>query len=335
MNILIIGGTIFLGKHIINSALTNKHNITLFNRGIHNPDWFPELERIKGDREGDLSELKGRKFDAVIDTCGYVPGIVKKSAESLRDTCGYYTFVSSISAYKDFGRMGMDENSETGVITDGNTEVMNLENYGPLKVMCENEVIKVFKNDCSIVRSGLIVGDGDFSDRFTYWVERIKRGGKVIIPKSVKNNIQFIDVKDLADWIIKMTEEKISGIYNSTGPLDELSLEEFVRICKKNTGSNAEFLEIDEKFLLEENVIPYKDITLWLPEDSAGGNYVNISKAKAAGLKIRPLEETIKDTIYYHNSRGIEYKLRTGLSPEREAEIIEKWNKHKNIQTKN
>lgn len=325
MNILIIGGTIFLGRHIINSALKRNHNVVLFNRGKHNPELYPELEKIRGDREGDLSELKGRKFDAVIDTCGYVPKVVRKSADYLRDSAGHYTFISSISVYKDAGDTGINENSALEEVKDGKTDVMTMENYGALKALCEKEVSDVFGNDCSLVRSGLIVGDGDFSDRFTYWVERISRGGKIIVPVSETNNVQFIDVKDLADWTLKMTEEKISGVYNSTGPLETLSLYDFVDECIEFTGSEAELVRIDEDFLLKENVIPYKDLTLWLPGDSAGLNNVDISKAKSAGLEIRPLKETLLDTMKYHLTRGADFKLRTGLTSEREKEILDKW----------
>lgn len=329
MNILILGGTIFLGKHIVNAALAKNHTVTLFNRGKHNPEWFPDLEKIKGDREVDLSGLKGRKFDAVIDTCGYVPGVVKRSAEFLRDSAGHYTFISSISVYNDFKKLNMNENSPVGVVTDGNFSEMTMENYGPLKALCEKEVTDVFGDDASIVRSGLIVGDGDFSDRFTYWVRRIANGGKVIIPVSKVNNVQFIDVKDLADWTLKMCEEKISGVYNSTGPLDTLSLNDFTAKCKDFSGSDAEFIYMDEKFLLDENVVPFRDLTLWLPEEDAGVNNIDITKAKKAGLTIRPLEDTFKDTIQYDLSRGPDFKLRTGLSEEKESELLEKWDKVK------
>lgn len=325
MNLLILGGTIFLGKHIVNAALENGHTVTLFNRGQHNPDWFTDLEKIKGDRDGDLSGLKDRKFDGVIDTCGYIPRIVRKSADFLKDNAGHYTFISSISVYNKVDVAGINENSEVGEITDGNVEEMTMENYGPLKVLCENEVMDVFGEDSSIVRSGLIVGDGDFSDRFTYWINRISKGGKVIVPVSKVNNVQFIDVKDLAEWTLKLTEEKISGVFNSTGPLKTLSLNTFLNKCKEYSKSDAEFIYIDEKFLLDEGVIPYKDLTLWLPEDAYGMNNVNISKAKKAGLKIRSLEETLKDTVEYDLTRGPDFKLRTGLSDEKEKELLDKW----------
>lgn len=330
MELLILGGTIFLGKHIVNAAIKKGHTVTLFNRGKHNPDWFPELEKIKGDREGDLSGLKGRKFDGVIDTSGYVPHIVKKSAEFLKDTAGHYTFVSSISVYSRMQDLSINENFETATVTDGNTDEMTMENYGALKYLCENEVLNSFGERSSVVRSGLIVGDGDFSDRFTYWIHRIGKGGKVIVPVSKINNVQFIDVKDLAEWTLKLTEEKISGVFNSTGPLETLSLNDFAYKCRKFSGSNAEFVYIDGEFLLAENVIPYKDITMWLPEDSAGMNNVDISKAKKAGLKIRPLEYTLKDTVEYDNTRGKDYKLRTGMTEEKEKELLGKWNLKRN-----
>lgn len=324
MNILILGGTVFLGRHLVNSAIAGNHNVTLFNRGIHNPEIFPDIEKLTGDRNGDLEALKGRTFDAVIDTSGYIPGIVKKSVEILKDSASHYTFISSISAYKDFSKNGMTEDAETGKITDGNTEVMTMENYGPLKVLCENEVTEVFKNRALNIRPGLIVGENDPSDRFTYWIHRINQGGKVLVPDTKKYNLQFIDVKDLADWTIKMTEEKSSGIYNATGPDYNLSLEDFINSCLYVTGNKSEIVWINENFILDENVAPWSEIPMWVTAEDQGINNMNVSKAVKAGLKFRPLEETLKDTLAFDNTRK-DYILKAGLKPERETELIEKW----------
>ncbi len=323
MNILILGGTVFLGIQLVHSAQKRNHNVTLFNRGKRNPDIFHDVEKLIGDRNGDLSALKGRTFDAIIDTSGHLPGSVRKSAEILKDS-GHYTFISSISAYKDFSKNGMTEESETGVLTDGNTEVMTMENYGPLKVLCENAVSEVFEERALNIRPGLIVGENDWSDRFTYWIHRINEGGKVLVPESKNYHTQFIDVKDLADWIIKMSEEKKSGLYNATGPDTPLTMEELMKACQKVAETESELVWIDEKFILDENVAPWTELPLWVPKEEQGVNNVDISKAIKDGLKFRPLEETLRDTLKFDQSRK-DYILKTGLKTDREAEIIKKW----------
>ena len=324
MNILILGGTVFMGIQLVHSAQKRNHNVTLFNRGKRNPDIFPDVEKLIGDRNGDLEALKGRTFDAVIDTSGHVPGIVRKSAELLKDS-GHYTFISSISAYKDFSKDGIDESSETAVVTDGNIEEMTMENYGAMKVLCENVVTDVFKDRALNIRPGLIVGENDWSDRFTYWIHRINQGGKVLVPDTKNYHTQFIDVKDLSNWTIKMAEEKKSGLYNATGPDYKLTLEEFIKKCQSVSEKKSEIVWVSEKFLMDENVAPWTELPMWVPESDQGVNNVNISKAIKDGLKFRPLEETLKDTIKFDKARKADYVLRSGLKPEREEELIKKW----------
>lgn len=324
MKILILGGTIFLGKHLVNSALSRGHEVTLFNRGKHNPEWFPEIEKLNGDRDGQLDSLKGREFDAVIDTCGYVPRIVKASAEFLKDNVKNYTFISSISVYKDFSKNGLNENSETGRIEDESIEEITGESYGPLKTLCEETVREIYKDKALIIRPGLIVGENDPSDRFTYWIHRVNEGGKILAPAPKEKNVQFIDVKDLADWTIKMIEEKKSGTFNATGPDYDLSFEKLIAESKKVSGSNAEAVWVDEKFLTDENVGAYVELPLWLPEEAGGGNCVNVNKAISEGLTFRPLEETLRDTLEFDKGRE-SYTLRAGLTSQREKELLEKW----------
>jgi 2'-hydroxyisoflavone reductase len=323
MNILILGGTVFMGIQLVNYVQKRNHNVTLFNRGKRNPDLFPDLEKLIGDRSGDLAPLKGRKFDAVIDTCGHVPGIVRKSAELLKDNTDNYTFISSISAYSDFSKHGMDESGETYKITDGNIEEMTMENYGAMKVLCENVVTEVFGNRALNIRPGLIVGENDWSDRFTYWIHRIDKGGKVLAPDGKKDRVQFIDVKDLSEWTIKMAEGKKSGLYNATGPDYKLTFEEFINACQKVTGNKAEIIWAKEKFLLDENITPWMELPMWVTEADQGINNIDISKAIKDGLTFRPLEETLRDTLIFDKSRK-DYTLRAGLKAEREAEVISK-----------
>jgi len=334
MKILILGGTIFLGKQLVNSALSRGHEVTLFNRGKHNPEWFPEIEKLKGDRENDFESLKGIKFDAVIDTCGYVPRIVKISAEFLRDNVKHYTFISSISVYKDFSEMGMNESSEAGKLEDESVEEITGDTYGPLKYLCEKAVEEIYKENALIIRPGLIVGENDPSDRFTYWIHRINEGGKVLVPAPKENNIQFIDVKDLADWTIKMVEEKKSGTYNATGPEYNLSFEKMIEESKKVSGSDAEIEWVDEKFLVDENVGAYVELPLWLPGEMSGGNKVDVSKAVLNGLKFRPLDETLQDTLEFDKTRQ-SYIFRAGLTSDKETALLKKWESVKLTSSKN
>jgi len=324
MKILILGGTIFLGKHLVNSAQKKGHEVTLFNRGKHNPDWFPNVEKLKGDRDGDFESLKGRTFDAVIDTSGYVPRIVKLSAEFMKNKTDNYTFISSISVYKDFSEMGMNENSAAATIEDETTEEITGESYGPLKYLCEKTVEEIYKERALNIRPGLIVGEDDPSDRFGYWIYRINKGGKVLAPGPKEKNVQFIDVKDLADWTIKMVEEKNIGTYSATGPDYNLTFEKLIDDCKKVSGSNAEIVWIDQKFLMNENAGAYVELPLWLPDEMDGGNNCDVSKAIGKGLTFRLLEETLKDSMEFINSKK-DYTLKAGLKTERETELIKKW----------
>lgn len=328
MNILILGGTVFLGRQLVRAALERNHNVTLFNRGIRNPDLFPDIEKLKGDRNGDIDALKGRSFDAVIDTSGHLPKSVRKSADILKDTAGHYTFISSISAYKDFSANGTNEDGETATVTDGNIDEMTMENYGALKVLCEKEVEEVFKDRALNIRPGLIVGENDWSDRFTYWIHRISKGGKVLAPDAKKSHTQFIDVKDLADWIIKMAEGKKSGLYNATGPDYNLTLEKLFDECKNVSGSDAKIEWVSENFLLGENVAPWTEIPLWVPKEEEGVNNVDVSKAIKDGLTFRPLRDTLEDTLEFDRSRK-DYTLRSGLKSEREEELLKKWESEK------
>lgn len=328
MNILILGGTVFLGRQLVRIALERNHNVTLFNRGIRNPDLFPDIEKLKGDRNGNIDALKGRAFDAVIDTSGHLPKSVRKSADILKNSAGHYTFVSSISAYKDFAANGINEDGETATVTDGNIDEMTMENYGALKVLCEKEVEEVFKDKALNIRPGLIVGENDWSDRFTYWIHRISHGGKVLAPDAKKSHTQFIDVKDLADWIIKMAENKKSGLYNATGPDYNLTFEKLFDECKKVSGSDAEIEWVSENFLLGENVAPWTEIPLWVPKEEEGVNNVDVSKAIRDGLTFRPLKDTLIDTLEFDKSRK-DYTLRSGLKPEREEELLKKWESKK------
>ena len=333
MKILILGGTIFLGRHVVESALKRGHELTLFNRGKHNPDLFPELEKIKGDRDKDIGLLKNRKWDVVIDTCGYFPRSVKVSAESLKDSIEHYIFISSVSVYSDFKMVGIDENYSVGKLDDYNIDKVDGETYGPLKARCENVLEEILPGRVCNIRPGLIVGPYDPTDRFTYWVRRVAEGGSVLAPGNPDSPVQFIDVRDLADWIINVSEKRIAGVFNATGPDYELSMKEFLESCKKVSSSDAEFEWVSEEFLSQTKVAPWSELPMWLPVDTddenKGFQKIDISKAVSSGLKFRPIEGTIRDMLGWDKSRSKDYKLRAGMSKEREEEILESWTKIK------
>ena len=325
MNILIIGGTRFLGRHLVDSALARGHNVTLFNRGKSNPDLFLNIETIHGDREHDMDKLAGREWDAVIDTSGYVPRIVRLSAQNLEGSVRHYVFISSISVYATFSKVGIDENDPVGKIEDESFEEITGESYGPLKALCEKAVRDVFgENRALIIRPGLIVGPNDPTDRFTYWPVRVARGGDVLAPEKPDAPVQIIDVRDLSDFIIKLIEENASGIYNATGPDYDLTMGALLDASKQVSKSDARFHWASVEFLAENKVEAWSDMPVWLPSsgDEAGISRVDVSKAINAGLKFRPLEETVRNTLEWAKTRSPDHEWRAGLSAEREAEVL-------------
>lgn len=326
MKILVIGGTVFLGRHIVRAALKQGHEVTLFNRGRHNPELFPQVEKIKGDRDGGLEALTGRRWDAVVDTCGYVPRVVRASAQFLKDSVDSYVFVSTLSVYADLSVKGLNENSPVGRLEDETVEEVTGETYGPLKALCEKAVEEAFPGRAFIPRPGLIVGPHDPTDRFTYWPVRISKGGKVLAPEPKGMGVMYIDVRDLSEWMIRMMEDGKQGVYNADGPdWGTLSIQCFLETCKKVSASGAELVWVDDKFLLNKQVAPWSDLPLWLPgEETAGMSAFDVSKAFEAALAARPLEETVRDTVAWHKSLENQ-ELKAGISREREGSIIDAW----------
>jgi nucleoside-diphosphate-sugar epimerase len=327
MNILIIGGTRFLGRHLAESALARGHNVTFFNRGKSNPGLFPQIETIVGDREHDLDKLAGREWDAVIDTCGYFPRIVRLATASLESSASRYVFISSISVYPDaiLKKIGIDESDTVGTMEDESVEEITNETYGPLKALCEKTVQDIFGAERTlIIRPGLIVGPNDISDRFTYWPVRVARGGEVLTPEKPSVPVQIVDVRDLAAFTIKLIEADASGIYNATGPDYELTLGQMLETCKQVSHSDADFKWASVDFLNQNKVEAWSDMPVWIPdnEENAGFSRVNISKAINAGLTFRPLNETIRATLDWASTRPADYEWRVGLKPEREQELL-------------
>jgi 2'-hydroxyisoflavone reductase len=330
MRLLILGGTVFLGRHLTEAALRHGHDVTLFNRGQHNPDLFPEVEKLRGDRKAEnelAAALRGREWDAVIDTCGYVPRVVGTSARLLADAAAHYTFISSVSVYADFRSAGMDESAPVGTLEDPSVEEVTGETYGPLKALCERAAEDAMPGRVLSVRAGLIVGPHDPTDRFTYWPRRIARGGDVLAPGRPDAPVQFIDVRDLAEWTLRMAEGRRAGVYNATGPAAPLSMGDLLGACQKVSGSGARLVWVDEKFLLDAGVQPWSEVPLWVPDepDHAGFSAIDCRGAIGEDLTFRPLPDTVADTLAWDQTRPADGPPRAGLAPEREQELLTAW----------
>lgn len=328
MKLLIIGGTVFLGRAVVESALAQGHEVTLFNRGQSNADVFPGIEQIHGDRDSGLGVLSGRTFDACVDTCGYFPRIVKASAQFLKDAVQQYVFVSSVSVYGEPSSEGVDESGILATLDDPTIEEITGESYGPLKALCEAEVSAVFDDRSLIIRPGLIVGPHDVSDRFTYWPWRAAQGGSLLAPGRPDRPIQLIDVRDLAAWIVRMIETGEAGAYNATSVPGSLSMETLLQACCTASDKPCELIWTNDAFLNEHEVGPWMELPLWIPEDnpmSIGFFDFKVNRAIAKGLTFRPLEETVQATMDWSLSRPDDHEWRGGLKPEREAELLAEW----------
>jgi 2'-hydroxyisoflavone reductase len=310
VKLLILGGTKFLGRAAAETALARGHELTLFTRGETNPELFPEAERLRGDRDGGLGSLAGRRWDAVLDTSGQVPRVVRDSAELLRDS-GVYAFVSSISVYADVSR-GPREDDAVAELGDAPADELapDLSNYGALKALCERELEAVFGERALVVRPGLIVGPHDPTGRFTYWARRLERGGEVLAPGPPERQVQFVDVRDLGEWLIDCLERRVSGVFNATN--EGLPLAELLE--------GAAVTWVSDEFLVEQGVSPWIGLPLWLPgPEYAGMLDADVSRAVAAGLRFRPLAETLAGAATAPAVEGV------GLTPVREAELLEHW----------
>jgi 2'-hydroxyisoflavone reductase len=324
MDLLILGGTRFLGRYLVEAAQEDGHRVTLFNRGLSGPDLFPEVETIKGDREGYLSALRGRRWDAVIDTCGYVPRVVRASAGLLADAVDHYTFVSSISVYSDVIGAGADESAPVEELEDPTVEEVTGETYGGLKALCERAAEEEMPGRVLSVRPGLISGPHDPTDRFTYWPRRVADGGEVLAPDRPELQVQFIDVRDLAAWMVRMSAEQQTGTYNATGPDYELRMGKLLEECEAVSDGEAQIIWVSEEFLEESGVEPFTEMPLWVPREYAGMQAVDCGRAIAAGLTFRPVSQTVRDVLEWDSTR-VEADLAAGLKPERERELLSAW----------
>jgi 2'-hydroxyisoflavone reductase len=325
MKLLFIGGTRFVGRHLVHAAREAGHEITIFHRGQSNPDLFPKIERILGDRDADLDRLDGGRWEAVIDTCGYFPQQVRASAEKLSDKVQLYTFISTLSVYADFSRIGLDESAPLASTKIPDQDEITGENYGPLKASCEAAVQEVFADKVFIPRPGLIVGPDDTTDRFTNWVRRGLDHKPFPAPAPGDQPVQMIDARDLAAWIIDGVERGLSGPYNTTGPAERLTIQAMLEACLDGTNSQSNPVWIDSDFLLEHELEPWSDLPLWMPEkDERGLLAVDCHKAISAGLRFRPLANTVADIAAWDRARGLP-PLKAGLSEEQQANLLQAW----------
>ena len=317
MKLLLLGGPRFLGRAIADAALERGHELTFFNRGTTNPDLYPGVERIVGDRSADLTALSGRMWDAVFDTSGYLPSEVHASAEALA-SCGLYCFVSSISVYADFSKSN-DEDSPLAELGDlPDNEVTN-ESYGALKALCEEAAREVFRERALVVRPGLIVGPHDPTGRFTYWPHRVARGGEVVAPTPPDRRTQVIDVRDLGEWIVELCERGSPGTFNATHP--GLMWSELLDSCRAVSGSDADVTWVPDAFLLEHEVGQWMELPLWLADpEMAAADDVSVRRALDAGLTFRSLDETVRGALEQARTTDA-----AGLAPEREAELLAAW----------
>lgn len=325
MKILILGGTVFLGRHFVEAALQQGHEVTIFTRGIHNADLYPEVEKLVGNRDGNLQVLTGRRFDAAIDTSGFVPRIVRDSARQLANAVDHYTFISSISVYGDFSQHGLDENAAVGKLEDETTEDVSAA-YGELKALCEQAAEKEMPGRVLNVRPGLIVGPYDKTDRFTYWPTRVANGGHVLAPGNPHRQIQVIDARDLAEWTLRMVEAKQTGVYNATGPDYRLTMGDLLKTCQEVSNSDAVLHWVTDDFLTAHEVGEWAEMPLWLREDNLVGMLsTNVHKAISSGLTFRPLQKTVRDTLVWDQQRDATMERKAGLQTEKEARVLAAW----------
>jgi 2'-hydroxyisoflavone reductase len=334
LRILILGGTGFTGPFQVKYALSRGHKVTVFNRGKTHPGELPkEVEQLTGDRNDQLEALKGKQWDVCIDNPTTLPAWVRDAAQILKGNVERYIFISTISVYADTS-IGPDENTPLAKYEGADPFKETLEamkasgykTYGPLKALSEQETEKWFPGKSLIIRPGLIVGPRDETDRFTYWPVRIDRGGEVLAPGNPSDPVQFIDGRDLAEWTIRMAENRETGIYNATGPAKELGIGGMLDGIKTALNSNATFAWADAEFLKQQKVEAWSDMPVWAG-DELGMSRTNISRALAKGLTFRALGDTARDALAWFKAQKPERraKLRAGLTPEREKEVLAAW----------
>ncbi|MBL8725396.1 MAG: NAD-dependent epimerase/dehydratase family protein [Planctomycetes bacterium] len=336
--ILVLGGTGFLGPAVVTAARQRGHELTLWNRGKTNPGLFPDVEHLQGQRRRprpgkpndpaqDLSALKDRRFDAVVDTSGYFTGEVEDMAAVLRGNVGQYVYISSLSVYRSLEQSNapVDEQSPLCECPDKYTQDFgpNYEHYGALKRYCEDAVAAAFPGAATLVRPGYIVGPGDPTDRFTYWPARLLRGGECLAPGHPDNELQFVDVRDLGSFVVRLIEDRAMGPYNAVGFDGRISVAEFLHTGKGTLNHRCSFTWVDDEFLEQNGVSSWGEMGCWTPKAKNGR--ASNARALRAGATYRPIAETLRDTAaWVQNGRG-ERKWQAGMTAEREVELLAKW----------
>ncbi len=333
LKVLILGGTGFIGPHFVRVLGEGGHTVSLFNRGKRDPEVKPGIEQLLGDRNGEIDALKGRDWDVVIDNSGYTPKQVRATAELLKGHVKQYIFISSVAVYADFRTRGLDEDSPLAVLKGEDKDTVTGESYGPLKVLAEKVVEEVYGKNGTIIRPSYIAGPGDHTDRFTYWPFRVSKGGEMLAPGQPSDPFQFIDVRDLADFMRVCVEKQVGGAYNLCNQPGSVTIGSLLETSKKVTGADTTFKWAPAKFLEENEIIGEKAKGNYMPiwqagdSDDAGILLVKCDRAVKKGLKFRKLETTIAETLEWQKGRPEDkQKLRAGLSPEQEAELLAKLN---------
>jgi 2'-hydroxyisoflavone reductase len=325
LSILVLGGTGFLGPELIAAARPRGHTLTLFNRGKTRPELFPDLEKLQGDRDGKLDALRGRKWDAVIDTSGYVPRVVRLSADLLAPNVSQYVFISTISVYG-MGRVAnADESAPVEALPAGEEKSEEVPKYyGALKALSEKAAQESLPGRTTVIRPGLIVGPGDPTDRFTYWPVRLDRGGEALAPGDGGDPVQIIDVRDLATWTVDLLERKVIGTFNALGPAEPLTMRELLAGCAAASAAPASLVWAPPDFLDKHEVRPWSDMPVWIPR-SEGLTPLSNRAAVGQGLTFRPVADTARDTLAWYKALPEDRRskpMRAGLSPEREREVL-------------
>lgn len=333
--ILIPGGTGFLGPATIASAPARGRRLTLFNRGKTRPELFPHIEKLRGGRDPNkdagLSALEGRRWDAVIDNSGYYPRMVGASARILANNASHYTYISSISAYASDKVEGENESGPLASIPDPSVETMgkDFENFGALKALCEKAAEEAMPGRVTIVRPGYIVGPDDPSGRFTYWPVRMDRGGEVLAPGTPAGPVQFIDVRDLGEWLVKICEDGIKGVFNATGPGKRTGFGELLNACRRAAGARTSLTWVPAEFLEKVKI----QFPIWAPyrDGTKGAHTRRIARAVRAGLRFRPVLRTVEDTLaWYKTQQGPEGRTRlAGPTPDQEKKALEEWKRRR------
>jgi len=325
MRLLFIGGTRFVGRTMATTAMARGHEVTLFHRGRLEPRGLPGAESVLGDRERDLALLLDGRWDAVVDSCGYLPRGVGASVAALRERASHYTFVSSISVFDHSIPEGVDERGPLKTVPDAHADTFSIEHYGALKARCERAVHAGFPGRALIVRPGLVIGPGDYSDRFTYWVARLARGGPIAAPDRRDAPVQWIDVRDLAEWTVRSIEAGVTGDFNVTGPEVACPFGEVLERVARAIEARPDLVWIDRETLEREEIEPWTDLPLALPYDGSedGAARTNVAKAVAHGLTFRPLEDSARDVLRWWREVEPARELKAGLPAEREARLLE------------